>query len=303
MHKIEFSHSGKVRMIPSQVEEMDEQQFVFFIDLVMNYLSGNITIEALKTKLVARLLDIRLGLMDPFLTVNERENVYAEIYRLGELCESFFEEIDQDGKKVKSFRLNFTRNFIPRVCGKYYGPADALADITFCEYRLAHSYYVAYINSHQEQDLNRMIAVLYRPRKSWLWIRQMLRSYDGQKRIPLSSTSNPLLLEARAREIASLPMAVRYGIFLYFSGCERFLSGGTILIDGREIDLSVIYEKSGEDSDSPDIGLIGILYSLAETKVFGSIAETDNQNLYDIMTRLYQVVKQAKAMEAKYNEK
>lgn len=290
-------------MIPSQVEEMDEKQFVYFIDLVLKYLSGNISVSDLKTSLITKLLDIRLGLMDPFLTVEERENVYSEIYRLGELCDSFFEEIEQDGKKVKSFRLNFTKNFIPQVCGKYLGPADALTDITFCEYRMAHSHYVAYLNSHDEQELNRMIAVLYRPRKSWLWIRQMLNNYDGQKRIPFTSASNPLLLEARAREIASLPMAVRYGIFLFFSGCERFLSSGTIIIDGKEIDLSVIYEKSGDESDSPDIGLIGILYSLSETKVFGSIAETDNQNLYDIMTRLYQVVKQAKAMEAKYNEK
>lgn len=303
MHKIEFSHKGKIRMIPSQVEEMDQEQFIHFVDLVMQYVSGHISIAQLKSSLIIKLLNVKLKIMDAFLTVEERENVYAEIYRLGDLCDSFFEEIEQDGKKVKSFKLTFTKNFIPCLCGKYYGPLDALADITFCEYRLAHSHYVAFLSSHDEQDLNRMIAVLYRPRKSWLWIRQMLRSYDGQKRIPLYATSNPLLLDARAKEIGKLPMALRYGIFLFFSGCERFLSTGTLTIDGRQIDLSIIYEKGEDEVDSPDIGLIGILYSLAETKVFGSIEETDNQNLYDIMVRLYQVVKQQKAMDAKYHEK
>jgi hypothetical protein len=128
----------------------------------------------------------------------------------------------------------------------------------------------------------------------------MLASFDGQQRIPFTAKSNPSKLDRRATRIGRLPMAVRYGIFLFFSGSEEYLVKGKPVVDGKEIDFSIIYAKSEDADDSPDIGLIGILYSLAETKVFGSIAETDDQNLYDIMIRLYQVVKQAKAMEAKY---
>jgi hypothetical protein len=234
------------------------------------------------------------------LSSDNREQANGEIYRISELCESFFEDIERDGQKTKTFKLSFTQQFIPKICGKFYGPADALQDITFAEYRIAHSFYAAYLDSKTDSDLNHLIAVLYRPAKRFLWLKKLLPSYDGQVRIPFTSKSNPLFLESRAKAIAKLPMSIRYGIFLFFSGCEEFLAKGVVNVDGKQIDFSIIYEKSENSEDSPDIGLIGILYSLAETKVFGSIEETDGQNLFDIMIRLYQVVKQSRAMESKY---
>ncbi|MEI6901085.1 MAG: hypothetical protein WCL00_14510 [Bacteroidota bacterium] len=300
MHKIEIPQRNLVREFPSEIGEMNEDQFIYFIDLVLQYLMGYIPISEFKTKLVVKLLEIRVNLQSRFMPEREKEQAYAEIFRISELMDSFFEEIEQDGKKIKSFKLSFTKNFIPKILNKFYGPADALQDITFAEYRIAHSYYAAYLDSHSENDLNHLIAVLYRPAKSLLWLRRLLPSYDGQSRVPFTAKSNPLFLESRVKAIAMLPLPIRYGIFLFFSGCEEFLAKGIVNVDGKNIDFSIIYEKPEDDSDSPDIGLVGILYSLAETKVFGSIEETDGQNLYDIMIRLYQVVKQSKAMEAKY---
>ncbi len=301
MHKIEIPQKNLVREFPSEIQEMNEKQFINFIDLVLQYVSGYITIERLKTKLVMNLLNIRMDWRYFFASREEQEQANGELFRIGEVLDSFFEEIDQAGKKVKTFKLSFTKNFIPVICGKLFGPKDALQDISFAEYRIAHGYFTAYLQSHSENDLNHLIAVLYRPVKRFLWLKNLLPSFDGQIRVPFTAKSNPLFLEERVKEIAKLPLAVRYGIFLFFSGSEEFLAKGKVKVDGKEIDLSIIYEKSDDDStDSPDIGLVGILYSLAETKVFGSIEETDGQNLYDIMIRLYQVVKQSKAMEAKY---
>jgi hypothetical protein len=229
----------------------------------------------------------------------ERENAHAEIYRLGELCESFFEEIEHQGQKSKSFNLNFTRNFIPTICGIYHGPQNAMQDVTFCEYRHAHRYYAAYLESRDENDLNHLIAVLYRPAKKGLTFRRFFAGFDGQIRVPFTSRYNPVILEARVKDIARLPMAIRYGIFLFFSGCERFLVNGSVKVDGKTIEFSSIYDQRDNEPSGADIGLTGILYSLAETHVFGSIEETDNQNLYDIMLRLYQLVSQSKAMEQK----
>ena len=301
MHKIEIPERHIMKEFPSEIQEMDQDQFVHFISLILEFLSGKITIDRFKASLIIKLLDVKLDFMYAFLSREERENAYAEIFLLGELCESFFEQTQQDGKMVKTFKLSFTRNFIPSLCGKYYGPKDAIQDLTFCEYRTAHSHYTSYLESHNDNDLNLMIAVLYRPAKRFLWLKKLLPSFNGQIRMPFTAKSNPLFLESRVQAIAKLPLAIRYGIFLYFSGCEQFLAKGTLNIDGKPIDLSIIYERGDEPGDSPDIGLIGILYSLAETKVFGSIEETDSQNLYDIMVRLYQVVKQSKVLEEKFN--
>jgi len=300
MHKIEIPDRHILREFPSEVQEMDQSQFINFIDLVLKYTSGHISIEQFKVLLIKKLLNIKYDLRYASLTAVEKEEIAGNIIILSELCESFFEEIQKDGKTIKSFKLSFTKNFIPVICNKYYGPQDALQDVTFCEYRIAHSHFVAYIDSHDENELNKLIAVLYRPHKRFLWIRRKLRSYNGMDRVSFTAKSNPAIFEKRVRKISTLPISVRYGIFLYFSGSEQYLVNGKPVVDGKEIDLSIIYEKSENAGDSPDIGLIGILYSLAETKVFGSIEETDGQNLYDVMIRLYQVVKQAKALEAKY---
>ena len=99
-------------------------------------------------------------------------------------------------------------------------------------------------------------------------------------------------------DIGRIPFAIKYGIFLYFSGCSNFLSTGTIIVEGKEIDLSVLYER-GDSSDYADIGLAGILFSLAESKVFGGVEETDRQQVWDVMLRLYQVVTQMKDAESK----
>lgn len=300
MHKLEIPDRHIVEEFPSEINEMDQSQFIRFVDLVLKYTSGQISLAQFKVLLIKKLLNIKYDLVYSRLSAQDKEQIGGNIVILSELCESFFEDIIQDGKTVKSFKLNFIKNFIPVICNRYYGPKDALQDITFCEYRLAHSHFVSYIASHDEQDLNNLIAVLYRPRKRFLWLRKHLRSYNGQPRISITAKSNPVHLEQRARRIGKLPLAVRYGIFLYFSGSEHFLVNGKPTVDGKEIDFSIIYEKPEDAGDSPDIGLIGILYSLAETKVFGSIAETDDQGLYDIMIRLYQVVRQSKAMEAKF---
>lgn len=299
MHKIEIPEKGLVREFPEDILEMDEYQFVYFIDKVLQYTSGQINLSQFKVALVRRFLNIRYDFRYATLTLAEKEEIQGNILRLGDLCESYFEEIEQDGKRVKTFKLTFSHNFIPVIAGKYHGPADALQDITFCEYRTAHTYFVSYLQTQDEADLNRLIAVLYRRRKPLLWLRKLLPGYDGQQRVPFTSKSNPILVEKRAARIATLPMAIRYGIFLYYSGSERYLATGKPVIDGKEIDFSILYEGSERDADSPDIGLIGILYGLAESKVFGSIQETDNQNLYDVMVRLYQVVKQNKALESK----
>jgi len=301
MHKIEIPDKNIVREFPSDVSEMTGDQFLYFISLVMRYLDGKVSLQQFKVMLIKNLLDIRYDLKYATLSVGEKEEIQGNIIRLSDLCESFFETIVKDGKPTKVFKLSFTKNFIPMVCGRYHGPKDALQDISFCEYRMAHSHFVSYLNTKDEMELSRMIAILYRRRKPLIWLRKLFGSFDGQHRAKFTAKTNPYFIERRARRIAKLPAHVRYGIFLFFSGSEQFLATGKPVIDGKEIDLSIIYDNSGQDPNSPDIGLIGILFGLAESKVFGSIGDTDNQNLYDVMVRLYQVVKQSKAIEAKYS--
>ena len=126
-----------------------------------------------------------------------------------------------------------------------------------------------------------------------MWLRKRLPNYDGQIRIKFSPKSNPLSLEKRIKKMKLCSYAQLYYVFLFFKACEEFLLHGRPTIDGKEINLSVLYEgaKGGTDDG---IGLMGILFTLAETNVFGDIDKTADTGLYDVLSRLYQVTLQYK---------
>jgi hypothetical protein len=77
MHKIEIPQRQIMKEFPSEIEEMDQDQFVHFISLVLQYLSGKITIDRFKASLIIKLLDVKLDFMYAFLSREERENAYA----------------------------------------------------------------------------------------------------------------------------------------------------------------------------------------------------------------------------------
>ena len=299
MHTIEVSEEEKIIQVPSTLEEMTMDQFIHFVELLLQFIRQEITIEQFKIRLLLKLADIRYSATYYMLSSSRKETIDAQVYHLSQLMDSFFVEETREEKPIWVLNTRFIKNFIPKICSKYFGPDDAMSNCTFAEYRSAYTFYKAYLSTNLEDDLNHMIAVLYRPKKRFYSILKHLGYFDGQKRIRFTCHSNPLFLEKRAKQIAKLPFAIRYGIFLFFSGCNENLSKGSIEVDQQVIDLSILYKKSDTSSSTSDIGLIGLLFSLAETKVFGSLDETDNQNIYDIMLRLYQVVRQYESLKAK----
>lgn len=309
MNTVTIPAKNVTKEVPSCISELNERQYLRFVQLLLQLQANSISFEDFKNKLTFELLDIKVNAGFYFLSFEERVNAYATIYQLTELADSFFKEELKDHKPVKVAQLSFVKQLIPKI-GRfdfaqrpYYGPADALQDITFCEYRLAHDHFTAFVKTEDPAELDHMIAVLYRRRKLWVSLRKFLPGYDGQQRRRITSKSNPAYLERRVKNISRIPFHIRYGIFLWFAGCEEYLVTGRPEINGHEIDFAKLYEKSDKGSSLAEIGLVGILYSLAETKVFGNMEETDNQNLYDVLLRLWQVVMQTKDIEDKYSKK
>lgn len=285
------------------IDELTPDQFQYYCKLILSYIAGEIMVEKFKVLFLMKLLDIRKNWKYFLLSQAKREFIRAELLHLSDAIETFFEEYEKEGKQVKAFQLNSTRNFVPVVCKNLYGPEDGFKDLTFCEYRMAYTWFKSYSESNNEVDLDQLVAILYRPRKPFLWLQKYFPGFNGQKRIPFTAKSNPELLAGRLKRIEKLPVHIKYAVFLYFSSCEDFLRSGTPEIDGSKIDLSIIYKKQGNQQDESslkDIGLLGILFNLSESKVFGSIEQTDDQMLWDVMLRLYQVVKQNMDLERKY---
>lgn len=280
----------------SNIEELTTKQFIYFIHLALKWEADLINGIDFKTMLVVKLLQLRFN---PYQVRKKPIDIHitSNIYRIGETLDSFFTEEIRDGKTVKLLNLSFTRNMIPKLkislFRRLYGPADALTNATFLEYMHAQTHFCEYSKTKNEEHLNKMIATLYRPSRSFLC--KWLPNYNGEKRVKY----NEYQVEKRAAKIARLPIEVRYGIYLFFKGVEEFLQSGEFEVNGNKIKLSVLYKKT-EDSDEPGLGWTGILFTMAETNVFGSVEETAQQNLYDVMLRIYQVVTDQNKILEKY---
>ena len=291
MHKIEIPDLKLKMEIPSVLSELSSEDYLVFVELFLMLKNGEISYEKFRLVFLNHFFDFQPVKK---LSRKNREEIYAEIYRISELFDSFLKH----GDDKLELNLNCIKNLLPVISGvgcNLFGPLDALTDITFFEYIDAHSAYYDFVTTQDESALNRLVAILYRPEIENLEKVSSSNDFDGQRRIKY----NPHVIDYQVKHVASLPYHVRYAVFLYYNSCEDFLRDGEFPVAGSTIKLSLLYGSSGGNSD--DTGLIGVLYTLSESQVFGNAKETADTNLYDVMLRLYQLMKIYKNQEKQLN--
>jgi hypothetical protein len=279
MHTIEIPDINFKVEIASQMQELTDEQFQYFVGLLLQYQALEITLPDIKVAMVLKMLGVHNGHNNyNNLPTEAKMYVTDNVNRIIELLDFLFVP---EGDKI-AVNLAFTRNFVRQLnvqnVLKLYGPADALTDITFLEYKDAGTYYRAYQKTGNEADLNKLVAVLYRP-KNWL----------GKKKPYV-----PEQMHVREARIAKLPLNVRFSVFLFFQACENFLRTASIEIDGQDINLQLLYEttltekqKGKTPKYENNTGLAGVALSLAATGIFGPIEKVYSQNLYDVLVLLY----------------
>jgi hypothetical protein len=301
MHTLEIPDKKETYLMASEMGELNGAQYLAFCKTLFLLENGKITHEAAELALVIAFAEVRFGWRYALMSRRRKELAQLGLLHLTPLVKSVFEERSgDDGAKVLIPSLSFIDNKIPRFRG-LTGPGDALQNCTFYEYKEAYAAWYQYQNTQDPAFLDEMIAILYRPAKPFLILQKRQKTYSGDPRIPLSVKSNPLQLQRRVRRVAKWPAWVKYGIWLWFTACMQYLRTGKPVIDGLEIDLSILYQ--GDEGGNPGIGLTGVLYSLAETGVFGGLRETGDSNLYDVLARLYQVKLQMDELKEKSKSK
>jgi len=278
MHTIEIPDLKFKTEIPAGIEEMNRKQYIKYSGLMAKLLSKRITFDQFKTEMVFTFMKIRSDKAKYEKVAGEQKfDISANVYKIGELLDYFF-TLEDDKIKVN---LSWTKSFIRSIhrwLHFYYGPVDALTDITFLEYKDANSFYRKFCETHDEADLNRLIAVLYRPR------------IMGHK-----LKYNPEKIEKRAQRIGQIPYNTRFGIFLFYTACEEFLRTGSFKADGNTINLEILYTVTAKERKLADkvkhkdeSGLTGLANSLAKTGIYGTVDKVYDQNLYDVLILLYQ---------------
>jgi hypothetical protein len=288
MHTLTFIESGEVWEYPSAADEFTTKQWLGFIELLLLNQSNAITTDDFKTRMALLLLNIDYPLLNHLKKRPKAlENIYINLARVAETVDSFFEVIEIEGKNSLVPIIKSTTNLLPVIKTPWFkknlhGPNDALYNITYHEYIEAHTHYVAFVKNHDDNDLNMLVATLYRPKKQKF---------------------NEELVVKQAKQIAKLPYHIRYSVYLFFRSCENFFQTGTIDINGVEVDLKVLYEPDPDAPNIKGIGMLGVLFELAQSGVFGNVDQTANRNLYEVLARLYQMRQTDKGLKEYYRSK
>lgn len=198
---------------------------------------------------------------------SKRKDYYLLVNRLAKTLDWQW-GVDEETGTV-SLAYDSTVNLIPSWSG-FWGPASHGADLTFGEFRISVIMMNEYTRTHDVAYLNSLCAVLYRRKKAG-------------RRIPFVSSN----LGRMAKEIAGMPDYLKWGIYCWFAYFCEFLFNGTFILDGCEVCFAPVFASTGKDNEpEQSLGMNSILFSMAESGVFGSIEEVDNTQLLRVLLKL-----------------
>jgi len=281
---------------PSCWEELTNDQFAFVMQEWLTLMDGKINEDEFRVIILYHLLGIKRspfqGWKDRRLSKQQLEDKFANIWQLTELLNWLIRIEIVDGVKVGMLNYTGVTNRIPRIDGEWAmleGPDDCLLNITFAEYRAAWNHFEAYSRDHKHIDLDHLVAILYRPVRANFEELKHKPDFDGQNREPF----NPYITSHYAELVKDLPYWIKFAIYLWFGNCDRFLKEEELEVFGKPLSFTPLFKKSQAESaegveilDENDLGLTGLLYMVAESKLFGTIAETDRTNYIDLLTAL-----------------
>ena len=270
MTELEVYETGKKVSIPSSWDEMtpDQVQKVFLIhdQAVRNGWS----VQERNVRILFALLGIRPGWRQP--SPRMAENVAM----LCEKCLGFLGD--------KGLTFNGLANPLPRA-GRLYGPAELLQDLTFGEFRAASRAQQAFLKDHLPEDLDEMVAILYRSR-----YRKENRA--GRRAGPLTGRSFRRDL-ARAQRLADWKKRL---VLLWFCSCLNYLQTGRLVLNGEDVDLSLLFQESGT-SRGPAATWNDLLFQVARESTLGNIDRVEEEPLFSVLALMWSNYKEAKRYE------
>ena len=181
--------------------------------------------------------------------------------------------IDEEEKCI-ALRFDTTLNLLPDWRG-LIGPKSHGADLTFGEFRAATAAMNLFTDGHLDSDLLALVAVLYR-----------FKDVRTGRRREFETDELPWLMQDVQRV---MPQWLQWGVYAWFARFCEYLLTGEFVIDGQTVTFAPVFER--RDKDAPrmagqDLGLNSILYTVAESGVFGTAAETDRAPLLRVLLKL-----------------
>lgn len=268
MHELLNTKNGKITQFAEDVHELTPEQYLFYLDLVLQNMAGEITDpQIIKRKLFAKLCDVKVSWRMNFYNKDTYEAIWSALADKINLLDSFF-DISEDELFKETYQLHVkcTGNLLPEW-KKYKGPENLLMDITWGQFKQCVTALKLIKYARDEERMNDV------------------ERYTND----IFNALYKLEQRAKNKEQRQIPDTVQFHALTYFSYWYELISSYPIEINGEEIDFSVLW-KSDDDEPANDMdksGWMGITFSIAESGVFGDAEEVDNEKLYKVLMFLY----------------
>ncbi|MDX5325811.1 MAG: hypothetical protein LPK80_06080 [Bacteroidota bacterium] len=227
-------------------------------------------------------LSILLGVRSYFLmSFTKKGRAFLGLYpdEIQELCQHtnfLFQENQRTVNPLPKFR---------RWCRVYHGPSDRLANITAGEFHFADLFFQEWMDTESETALNKLVAVLYRPKGKGFLHDPDSDFFSGDIRIPFNQNS----IEARAKRLAGISRTKKLAIAHFYEGCRN------VIIEA----YPEIFKKTGKGSGSSE-GWIPVFRSLSKDIHYERIAEMRlGRVLYEMVESQKEAQKLKRIMKSK----
>lgn len=286
MHSIEILELGKRFWIPENLSECTRKQYLDMSKLILMYQVQDISLDQF------RILGL-YSLMDMQMTKSRLEAVQEEkmqnIYQAAcQTIDTFF-DIDEAGKM--QLILDYVHNPVPSVhyrAARYYGPTDAFKNITWKQFVDGIGTMNEFYATKEMEKLVKLFAIFYKRK--------------GEDYLKLD-------IERRVSYFKTLDVRYIIGFYFLFQSFYHFLRESShILVHGREIDLSIIFNYSRKDDvpdvdTPPELGFHSLSLQIAESGTFGTKDQVDGANAWEILLSLYDTMARSLRREAEEEER
>lgn len=267
MHELLNAKSGKIISLPQDIDELTPTQYAWYLELALKFISGEISDpDEIKSRLFVYLTGAKISWRVQFYSRDTRDAIWADMRTKVNLLDSFFDIYTDEGKEVYSMHLKCTKNLLPHY--RYLtGPSDLLFDTTWGTFK---------------QCLNAL---------------KLLQTAGAEKNaVEADKYSRDIFFALYRHSSGSMPAYVHeYAIFHainWFSYWYEIITTTPIQINGEEVDFSLLWKETpggGKANDLDKSGWLGITYNIAESGVFGTSEEVDQQKTYKVLMYLYKL--------------
>lgn len=287
MHTLDIQELNKRFNIPENLSECDRRQYLDMAKLIFMFQNEEITYEQFRILALYSLMNMHYQESE---LPNMQEEKWQEIYIISEILDSFFTEDEEGIKHLVQYYIHNTVKTVKYKMLSFTGPKDGFEDITWTQLIEGIGLLQSFQDSRDPAILLKLFAMFY------------LRKGEKFGKIDL---------DKRMEFFKDLDIRYVYGFFLLFTSFWKFLlSDAIIKVDGREINLSKLFEKDEDSEESeaaaaldlPELGLRSTAFQLAESGVFGSMDELEQSNAWKVLLRIYDMMVRNKKREAEQKD-